>query len=80
MKFMLFTLICLVVLVVFLSAIYVILKSSGEFSKNYCDECGMYDKTLHACWLRFEKRYPGDQACDAFYNKDADSKDDEPNT
>ena len=68
----LFTILIALVLAVllFIAHIYFSLKSSARQNRNDCGNCGMYDKNLHTCWLRFEERFPGDAACDQYHRSD----------
>ena len=59
-----------VVALVFLLAVFLVMRSSNELTKKQCQNCRMYDRTLHTCWPRFEERYPGDAACEFFEKRE----------
>lgn len=62
----------LAVALVFLFAIFYFGKRSNELTKKKCGNCDLYDSSMSTCWLRCEKRYPGDDGCDYFDLKEAD--------
>ena len=59
----------------FYLAIVWFLRHINELDKKWCENCEMYDRTLHTCWLRFEERFPADKACDRFQKRDKEEVD-----
>lgn len=54
----------LAVALVFLLLFFYAMKSANELTKEDCNNCAFYDRTLHTCWAKMDTRYPGDRACD----------------
>ena len=67
-----FIIAALVVALVFLLLFFYTMKSANELTRRECNNCALYDRTLHVCWPRFEERYPGDGACDLMRPRDKD--------
>lgn len=77
MIYLLLFIAALLVAIAFLFAVFYISKRSNELTKKKCGNCDLYDEPMHTCWIRCEKRYPGDDGCDFFNLKEPDCE--EPN-
>ena len=81
MKFLIFVTCCLAISAIFLAVIYVAFCfHMNELNKKRCKNCGMYDKSLHTCWLKFQDMFPEDKGCDNYYKRDNKYSDDDSDT
>jgi hypothetical protein len=64
--------VALAIALVFVFAVFYWSKRSNELTKKKCGNCDIYDNPMYTCWLRCERRMPGDDGCDFFYLKDRD--------